>query len=304
MADGRALFEALRRGEPLSRPLRLPLVEALAPRVAGIDPAALPGDPAAWAGAVRQAAALVGGDAVTFGFLPDVTLAALSDGAGGVRAEPDASGLFGAFLDTLRQAFPPARGQSGCVAALVGPVSAALLLRGRADKDALEAVRPGLTRMVELVAEARPDLLVFLEAEPARAVPIDGVTRRAYASLRRVAAYYDVATAILSKGWEDGGAEAARLAPLNLDVLWLGPDSGGGCGPTAGTAVAAPGWRGVVVPVDWQDPSAAEALAGAAWAARVAGGAQVMLSAPAPLAADADLDAIQKTKAALAALAS
>lgn len=303
MADGRTLFAALRRGEALPRPLRLPMVEALAPRVAGLEPAAMLGDPTAWAGAVRQATALVGGDAVTFGFLPDITLAGLSDGASGVRAEPAVDGLFGAFLETLRQAFPPARGQSGCVAALVGPVSAALLLLGRADKEALEAVRPGLTRMVELVAEQRPDLLVFLEAEPARAVPIDGVSRRAYASLRRVAAYYDVATAVLAKGWEDGGEEAARLAPLNLDVLWLGP-AAEGAGRGLGAAVAAPGWRGVVVPVDWQDPPAAEALARTAWESRVTGGAQVMLSASVPLAADADLDAIQKTKTALSALAS
>lgn len=300
MADGRALFDALKRGAGLPRPPLLPMVEALAPRVAGVDPEAMLADPTAWAAAVRQTMALVGGDAVTFGFMPQVTIAALSDGADGVLSEPDVSGLFGCYLETLRQAFPPARGQSGCVAAMVGPLSTALLLLGRADKAALDAVRPGMTRMVEMIGDVRPDLLVFMEAEPARAVPIDGTSRRAYASLRRVAAYFDVSTAVLSKGWTSVAEEAARLAPLNLDVLWLGPPAEGGAvdGGASGSD-----WRGVVLPVDWADADAAAATA--RQACQEADGAQaVMLSAPEPLAADSDLDAIQKTKTALSALAS
>ncbi|HEY0837485.1 MAG TPA: hypothetical protein VGE72_26465, partial [Azospirillum sp.] len=216
MSNGRALFTALARGEPPPRPPFLPLVEGLAARVAGVDPAALEADPDLRARAVRQATALVGGDALCFGFEAELS------------TDDD---RFARLTDTLKRAFEPARGTLGCVAALPGPATLARRTSGRTDKDTLDAVRPVLTRMAEAVCQTRPDLLVFLEDADARSVPVDGTLKRAYAAARKVAAYYDAGTAVHVTGWIDATEEARRLAPLGLDFLWLG--AGGGVEPAA-----------------------------------------------------------------------
>ncbi|HYH19682.1 MAG TPA: hypothetical protein VD995_13795 [Azospirillum sp.] len=289
MADGRTLFTALARGEPPPRPLFLPLVEGLAARVAGADPAALEADPDLCARAVRQATSLVGGDALCFGF------------EAAYEADDE---RFARFTDTLKRAFEPARGSLGCVVALPGPATLARRLSGRADKEvpdkeALDAVRPVLTRMAEAVCQTRPDLLVFLEDAEARSVPVDGTLKRAYAAARKVAAYYDAATAVHVGGWEDAAEEARRLAPLGLDFLWLG--AGGGVDPAALAAALGEGsWRGAVLPLPLDDPQAAAALAGAA--RQAAGGPLLALSSAGPLAPSADLERIIETKTALGAL--
>ncbi|HYD70093.1 hypothetical protein [Azospirillum sp.] len=281
MADGRTLFTALARGEPPPRPLFLPLAEGLGARVAGSDPAALEADPDLRARAVRQATALVGGDALCFGF------------EDAFDADDE---RFARFADTLKRAFEPARSGLGCVAALPGPATLARRLSGSVDKEALDAARPVLTRMAEAVCQTRPDLLVFVEDAAARAVPVDGALKRAYAAARKVAAYYDAGTAVHVSGWTDAVEEARRLAPLGLDFLWLG--SGGTADAAAVAAALGEGnWRGAVLPLPLDDPPAAAALAAAAAKLAI-----LALTSAGPLAADADLERIIATKTALGAL--
>ncbi|PWC52539.1 hypothetical protein [Azospirillum sp. TSO22-1] len=286
MSEGRSLFAALARGETPPRPPFLPLVEALAARVAGYDPAALEADPDRRARAVRQATALVGGDALCLGFDP----AMAAD-----------EGRFARLADTLVRAFEPARGSLGCVAALAGPATLARLTAGDAGKEGLEAARPALTRMTEAVCKTRPDLIVFLEDAEARGVPVDGALKRAYAAARKVAAYYDVATAVLADGWEGAADEVRRLAPLGLDYAWLGPGASDADPAAVAGALGEGNWRGAVLPLPLEDSGRAAALAEIT--RRCAGDALVLaLSSAGPLAADADLERIMETKTALGAL--
>lgn len=290
MSNGRTLFTALARGEPPPRPPFLPLVEALAARVAGHAPAALEADPDLRARAVRQATALVGGDALCLGFDP------------AIAADEE---RFARLAEALVRAFEPTRGALGCVAALAGPATLARLVTGDSGKEGLEAVRPVLTRMTEAVCQTRPDLIVFLEDAPARGVPVDGALRRAYAAARKVAAYYDATTAVLSDGWPADSAadEVRRLAPLGLDYAWLGRAEDGG-DPDPAAVAAALGedtWRGAVLPLPLGEPARAAALADAV--RRVETGTAVLaLGSAGPLAADADLERIMETKTALGAL--
>lgn len=190
-------MEALLQGLP-GAPAFLPLVERLAPRLLGTSYAAMAGDPAAWAAGVEQSARLMGADAVAVGCDRDIALQALRQAPEAPETEP----RMAALIEALHRLVATQQARLGCVAGIAGPaVCAAALAPGRAERDALAAVKPGLGRLVEELAKRRPDLLLFLDEVPPEPSP---ELRRIYATLRKVAAYYGVATGVYGAG--DGAA--------------------------------------------------------------------------------------------------
>lgn len=275
MTCGRTLFANLARGDKLPRPAFLPLLEDLAVRVASMPPGSLRADPGAWAGAVRQATTLVKTDALCLGFDPAIEL------------EGDVETL----VEALRQGFAPARAQYGCIAALTGPAT----LASRADTG-LDSVRPRLVAMMERVCEQRPDMVVLMEtAAPA----VDPNLRRAFATLRKVAAYYDVATALHVSRYAaaSAAATAAQSAALGLDYFWLGRPDDDGVLDLAAVA-ASTGWRGMILPLPLEDTSSALSAARVVLAA----GGLLGFSSIGPVRADADLAAILQTRTAIGGL--
>lgn len=302
MSDGHALLTGLLRGVPPSRPLFLPLVDDLALRVAAAPRAALTADPALWARATRQAAALVGGDALTLGF-DTAPLTAVVIGAAGDPAQAETHEAALALAAAMDHAL--VGGGHGLAVALPGPATLALAAAGESSRAALDRVVPALGRLMEAVCRRRPQMVVLIEDAAARAVPVDATLRRAYAPLRKIAAYYDLLCAVCTQGYAaaEAAAEVERLAPLGLDACWLGAPAEGGDAPVDGAACLAAGqaFRLVVTPLVLDRPELAARQAADAWAAAGGAGPWPGLTSAGPLPADCALERIRETRTALGA---
>lgn len=266
--DPRAKIEALLRGLP-GAPAFLPLVERLAPRLSGTSYAAMTDDPATWAAGVEQAARLVGADAVAVGCDRDIALRALRHSPDAPETEP----RMAAAVEALHRLVAMHRARLGCVAGIAGPAScAAAMAPGRSEREALAAVKPGLTRLVEALAKQRPDLLLFFDDVPAEPSPD---LKRLYATLKKVAAYYGMATGLYGTG--------EGFAALGLEVLFASRSAG------------APG--GMVLPLP-ADLAAAQTIMAEARASRAAG-----LGFTLAVTADDDLETIRSIGAAVGTIA-
>ncbi len=303
MSDGRTLLTGLLRGISPAGPLFLPVVDDLALRVAAVPRTALTADPALWARATRQAAALVGGDALTLGFdIAPLTAAIVGAADDPARAEThEAAQALASAVDHALVG-----GGQGLAVALPGPATLALAAAGESSRTALDRVVPALGRLMEAVCRRRPQIVVLVEDATARTVPVDATLRRAYAPLRKVAAYYDLLCAVHTQGYAaaEAAAEVERLAPLGLDACWLGAPAEGGGAAVNGAACLAAGkaFRLVVVPLVLDRPDLAARQGADAWAAAGGAGPWPGLTSAGPLPADCALERIRETRTALGAL--
>ena len=230
----------------------LPLLERLAPRVAGVSYRVMTSDATAWAGALTQAARLVDTDALALGWeqtlLAEACGAALeweadaprlSGPAASFNAQAAAAGRMPAYLEAARR-LCQTRGEGACLLAVTGPATLARQVFGlEATKDLLEQLKPVLVAVVEELCKSRPDFIVFMESDPDSAAPLTPELRRSYGTLKNIAAYYGVASALYLDGCKEWGASTERWQQVKLEHLILGADSEQGLEQLAASGAAA-----------------------------------------------------------------
>lgn len=276
----RARIESLLRGEGAA-PAFVPLVEPLAPRLAGCSYPAMIADASAWSAGVLQSAKLLGADALCVGFDIDLAVEACRSS----MEAPETQGGFAVLVDTAGRLFDTQRGKFGCVVALCGPATlAARLAPGQPEKEALSAVKATLNRLLEALCRHRPDLVVFMEAADAVSATPSADLRRAYATLRKVAAYYGIASGLHASG-------GVALSALGCEVLFQ----------ERAEAPPTEGWRAVVTPLP-TNIEAARTACTELLAARRPGGPAIGFGLS-DLSDAADLEAVRSVRAAIETIA-
>ena len=272
--SNRDSFLAQLRCSPAGSPvLFMPILEEVVARVAASSREAIRQDPILGATAIAQAAELLDADLIALGF--DITLTLEVCGAAiawdedrpmatGSMAEvgPELSetclARFSSLLDGVMQA--PGRRKPVAVA-LCGPATLVRSLWGEApDKEKLTVIKPLLTRLAEAICSRRPALLVLQEQAGALGLPAGGELRRAYSTLRNVAAYYGTDIALYLEGEADAREYAAQLSGLKLDALLLERLSERNRDSLAALLKAAEAWPALGLPVPVPDPEAASEM--------------------------------------------
>lgn len=276
---GRTIGTSLLNGERTSRPVIVPFLEQLAARLSGISYAAMTADATTWVSGIQQADRLIGGDAVSIGF--DVELVAEA-----VAANPDPQavlqqGRLPTLLDSVRRLSDMTKESHIRLVGLAGPH-----LLARRGGCTLDAVKAACVAIAEEALKARPDIVVFLEDD--LAADVAAVTpdlRRLYGTLRNVASYYGVASAVRVATDGDPVALAERLAPLRLDMLLLD-----GIAPTDPALLSGlAGWRAIGLAAPLSDEAAALAMA------RAVTSAPLFLTTHGQVPATADIQGIRET---------
>lgn len=252
-------------GDPPSGAYFLPFLEGLAAVMENRAPAALTADATLWAIAVPRAARLVGAGGIAVGVLP--MIAAESFGATVTRvgasasvvarpgtpvSEPWCAAPLANLLETSRRLAETVRPERELAVFMSGPVTLSLALFGEMPSPSLLGVlKASLLRCLELICEARPDV-VFIdenwEGRPPEATP---ELRRFHNTLKNVADYYGVGYGLRAEGVGDAPAAIASLSGLRVAHLMLGGDAEGALpdARAAADAAAAAGWASVGLPV-------------------------------------------------------
>lgn len=249
--------------------LFMPIMEEVVARVAACSREKLRHDPMLGAGAIEQAAGLLEADLIALGFDYTLTLEACGVDLVWEQDQPKVCGpgteipsnlmgsrleRFTAMLDGVLQA--PGRRKPVAVA-LCGPATLIRHLCGEApSKERLNEIKPLLTKLAEAVCSRRPDLLVLQEQADALELPPSADLRRAYGTLRNVAAYYGTGTALYLEGETNVIQCAAKLAVLKMDVLMLERLADWGRGTLAALLSAAGDWSAIGLPVPVENPAA------------------------------------------------
>ena len=243
----------------------LPFLEGLAAAMENRMPAALTADATLWANAVARAARLVEAGGIAVGVLP--MIAAESFGAtvlrvgakasvvarpGNAVSEPWCAAPLANLLETSRRLAETVRPERELAVFLSGPVTLSLALFGEMPSlTHLGVLKAGLLRCLELICEARPDVVFIDEnwaGHPPEATP---ELRRFHNTLKNVADYYGVGYGLRAEGIADAPGAIATLSGLRVAHLVLGGDADGAL-PDARPAVdaaAAAGWTSVGLPV-------------------------------------------------------
>lgn len=300
MSGARDWLKSLAAGQLPAGPAFIPLLEKLAPRVAGISYQQMSSDATAWSNALGQAAQLLGCNALTLGW--DDTLLAEACGVPlewlddqprlALRAEafnPQArtAGRMPALLETAQRVCQTTKAEGACVLALTGPATLARqVFAAAADKPLLEQLKPVLVEVVEALCQGRPECLVFMESGAALAGDVTPDLRRIYNTLKNIATYYGVMPALYLDAYVGWQETAARWAALKLEHLLLGSDAAGDLPQPA----ALSGWQGLGWPLAAADLAASRA--------RIAACAGMQAAAPAlffttALRQPADIEALR-----------
>jgi len=279
--NARDSIKRMLRGEHRA-PAFLPELEALAPALAGCSAAAMTASASSWVSGLQQATHLLSSDALCIGFDPRHAIASCRAN----MAEPEMTAPMAVLFDAADRLFAENRNQLACVIALAGPATmAAHLAPGAGEREAMAAIKPAATRLVEQACRLRPDLVVFVEEEGRLAAGPSPELRRLLATLRRVAAHYGVATGIKAPG-------GTGLEALGCEVLFQDAAS-----PPPSTS-----WQAIVVALP-NDPHQAGQMARQTLAGRPPQGPAIAfgITGLAPTADFEQLRSIQATIAALAA---
>jgi len=218
----------------------LAVAEALAPRLVDCSYAEMTADSNNWVSGVQQAAKLLTADAVCIGFDSQLAVEACRANA----SEPETAAPMAVLFEAAERLFAVQRNNIACVLAVAGPATlAAQLTSGLTQREAMAAVKPQATRLVEAASRLRPDMIVFVEAEGVLTTQPSPELRRLYATLGKVIAHYGIVSGIQAPG-------AQGLETLGCNVLF--------CDASAPLPTEA--WDALVVALPPQ-PAEAEAIA-------------------------------------------
>lgn len=238
--SGREIFLKFLSGEPLPRPAYVPLLRGITARVGGVAHRELTSDATIWANSLAKTADLLDLDGVVAGFhfslLAEACGCELSwaDDRPVVGAPPRSfdsfsleKGRLAQALEAARRIFDTTKSRRGCVAAVNGPLTlAAQLCQESQVETGLADLKPMLVAVYEKFCKIRPDVLLLMESGPLVQGEITPALKRLYFTLKKIAAYYDIATALYMQDYRPERID--DLASLKMDVYILGPDRAGG----------------------------------------------------------------------------
>ncbi len=302
MNTSRDLFNSFLAGRPPPRPPVVPMAEPLAARIAGLSLRTMMSDAGHWTTSLIRTADLLGLDGIVTGF--DATLSAEAWGAGiawdddrpQIEAPPGTitqSPLDGTRLATAIETanrLAQTRGtETARIAAMTGPATLALQLFGTTDLGTvIRQLKPCVVSVAEQFLASRSDLLLIIEGPALAEAEIGAAHKRAFATLGKVAAYYNVATALYVDGHAGKGLD--RFAAIGADFYVIGPADDGATVPVGEALALAAHARGVGVAVPFERPDEAMAMCAELARARQEGG-NFFIASSGPLAADLDIAA-------------
>jgi len=235
METGREVFTKFLKGEPLSRPPFVPMVQGLAARVGGIPLEVLTSDPTLWANALMKVTELFRFDGVVIGF--DFSLMAEACGCNiswendrpvisapleKLCETPEDSGRMKYALEAAKRVFMVCRQQKACVAALTGPVTLASQLFGREEGPKhIGEVKQHVVKVAEAFCQTRPDMLIFMEGQPLALAEISFAHRKIYNTLKNISAYYNVPAGLYLQGCRP--ENLSRFQALKMNIYVMGP---------------------------------------------------------------------------------
>ena len=240
MANGRELFQTFLSGDPLPRAIYVPFLRGITARVGGVPYQELTSDPTIWANSLAKTAALFDMDGVVAGFHFSLLAEAygctlqwtgdrpvIGPPPEGPHPLPLERGRLPHALEAARRTFEVTRSQRSCVAAVNGPLTlAARLFPGHRAEAGLAEIKETLIAVYEAFCKIRPDMLLLMESGPLVTGEIRPALKRLYFTLKKIAAYYDVASALYIQDYRP--EQVQDLAGLKMDVYVLGPDQAGG----------------------------------------------------------------------------
>ena len=239
MLSGREIFLKFLSGEPLPRPAYVPLLRGITARVGGVPHRELTSDATVWANSLGKTADLLDLDGLVAGFHFSLLAEACGcpldwiDDRPVVGPPPDKpdpapllKGRLGGALEATRRIFEVAKKQRGCVAAVNGPLTlAAQLFQAGQAGESLKDLKQPLLEVYEAFCKIRPDVLLFMERGPLATGEVQPALKRLYFTLKKIASYYDIATALYIQDYDP--LQVGDMAALKMDVYILGPDKGG-----------------------------------------------------------------------------
>ncbi len=245
MPSGREIFLKFLSGEPLPRPAYVPLLRGITARVGGVPLQELTSNTTVWANSLAKTADLLDLDGVVAGFHFSLLAEACGcelnwvDDRPVVGTPPESphptpldQGRLAEALEATRRIFEVAKSQRGCVAAVNGPLTLAAQLFQQDQAEAgLVDLKQTLVEIYEEFCKVRPDVLLLMESGPlvTGATGVTGEMRpalkRLYFTLKKIASYYDIATALYVQDYRPEQVE--DLAALKMDIYILGQDQAG-----------------------------------------------------------------------------
>lgn len=239
MVSGREIFLKFLSGEPLPRPPYVPLLRGITARVGGVPHQELTSDATLWANSLAKTADLLDLDGVVAGFHFSLLAEACGCGLNWVNDRPVMGpppqaphplpleqGRLAEALEATRRIFEVAKSQRGCVAAVNGPLTlAGQLFEADQAEEGLKDLKQSLVEVYEEFCKIRPDVLLFMESGPLATGQVRPALKRLYFTLKKIASYYDIATALYIQDYDP--EQVRDLAALKMDVYILGPDQDG-----------------------------------------------------------------------------
>ena len=235
METGREVFDKFLRGEPVTRPAYIPLLQGLTARVAGVSREILEADPTLWANALMKTAELLDLDGIVAGF--DFTL--LAEACGGevvwnndqpeivgptnaLRAAPEETGRLRNAREAATRVFQVCRAQRACLVSLTGPVTLAAQLFGPEEgSQRISEIKLAVVKVAETFCQTRPDVVVFTEGYALTRGEVSPAHRRIYTTLKNVAAYYNIPVALYLEDYDP--QDLHQVFSLNADIYIFGP---------------------------------------------------------------------------------
>lgn len=236
-------FRAIPQGEVPTRPIWLPFLETLASQVDGCDVNALVADATRWANAMPSIAKLVEAEVVAVGFIDDLCLPAFA----AMPEEPWRHDSTAALLECVTRLAETVRPQRELAVCLPGPARICRSLGLPVERTALDGIKAGLVKLLEMVCERRPDIVMLNEVIDGEVPLVTGDYRRMANTLKNVSEYFGIPLGLRISGYADGAAAIQNLRGLKLDHLMLGKP-----GINANVAVAAAegqGWQSLGIPL-------------------------------------------------------
>lgn len=220
----------------------LTMFEPLAARVGNMEYAEMVADPAFWSANLAKTGRLLDMDGLVLGFAPQISI--------------DQESLSVA-LDAFGRLVQTERGYFGCIATMAGPISLAKNMLG--DGGRVGELKQKTVEIAEAFCKTRPDILLLREGAALGQAKIGMAQRKAYNTLKNMAAYYSVPLGIYLEDYDPD--IIADLAKLKVPFLFFGADQAGGLPPFEALTELAQHMDGIGLPLDFNNPVEARAQA-------------------------------------------
>jgi len=286
-----------------------PAMEPLAARVGGISYRSMTGNATHWSSSLTKTGQLLQADALILGF--DDTLLAEACGASVqwrddqpvVAASGDLppvtqaiNGRLETAIETLGRLIQTAHREFGYIAAMTGPVSLAAQLDIPEDQGS--DLKPITVEIARALCNQRPDLLLFREGPAICEKDIGMPQRKAFNTLRNVAKYFNIPTAIYVDGYTP--ETLTTIDKLKMDFYFFG-EAADGAIPDPGLFLdLAQRVGGVGIALPFHDLTATLRYAGLC--RKTLAGKNILFTSLGELAWDTDLDAARAITSGLKSL--